>query len=146
MAEVNPSEHSEQTELINWTREEKTRREYPEVEWLFAIPNGAKLPYIGKGRSRYSKQAMILKAEGLKPGVPDLCLPVPAGRFSGLFIELKSLKKGAKVSPEQQEWIFKLRDFGYMTMVCFGFESAKNAIINYLGLKKYKEEGLWPLP
>jgi len=136
MGEVVFSEHSEQVELMRWTRETATLAQYPDASWLFAIPNGAKLPYTGKGKNRYSKQAMILKSEGLQPGVPDLCLPVAAGGYHGLFVELKSLRKGAKVSPEQAVWIAKLKEFGYQVDVCFGWEAARDAIKGYLELKR----------
>lgn len=126
------TEHAEQTELMRWTREAETLRDYPEVELLFAIPNGAKLPYTGRGRGRYSKEAVNLKREGLKPGVPDLFLPVPRGVYNGLFIELKSLRKGAKVSDDQLWWIKMLTVQGFRVEVCRGFEAARDEIIKYL--------------
>ncbi len=128
------TEHAEQAELLRWTREVETLREYPEVELLFAVPNGAKLPYTGRGRGRYSKEAMNLKREGLKPGVPDLCLPVPAGIYHGLFIELKSLRRGAKATEEQLWWIEKLREQGFKVEICRGFEAARDVITGYLNL------------
>ncbi len=130
------TEHAEQSELIRWTREAETLRDYPEVELLFAIPNGAKLPYKGKGRRRYSKEAVNLKREGLKPGVPDLCLPVPAGVYNGLFIEMKSLRKGAKASDEQLWWFKMLTAQGFKCVVCRGFEAARDEIKNYLSLSE----------
>ena len=47
---------------------------------------------IGNGRYRTKAEAGKLKAEGLKAGMPDLCLPV-ANRYRGenaLFLEMKS--------------------------------------------------------
>ncbi|NMC30736.1 MAG: VRR-NUC domain-containing protein [Pelolinea sp.] len=126
------TEHQEQAELIRWTKEPHTLRLYPEVEWLFAVPNGAKLPYTGKGKQRRSRQAVILKAEGLKPGVPDLCLPVPAGGYHGLWIEMKSFRKGAKVSKDQAEWLKQLQVYGFCCKVCVGWVEARDEIMLYL--------------
>ena len=49
---------------------------YPELKWLHAIPNGGLRDKITSGK---------LKAEGVKPGVSDLFLPVKRGCFSGLY-------------------------------------------------------------
>ena len=50
------------------------------VYW-FSIPNGGK---------RHIRVASKLKAEGLRPGVADLCFILPGGRAA--FLELKSAK------------------------------------------------------
>jgi hypothetical protein len=62
---------------------------------LFAIPNGG---------ARHKAIAGKLRAEGVRAGVPDICLPVPRGEYHGLFIELKR-PKGGHVSEEQEAWI-----------------------------------------
>ena len=134
MSEVVYSEHAEQAELLRWSREAAVLAKYPEVEWLFAVPNGAKLPYTGTGRSRRCKQAGILKQEGLKAGVPDLVLPVARGQYHCLFIELKRNSSRARVSDDQAKWIWALRALGHKAVVRFGWESARNTIIDYLEL------------
>lgn len=45
-----------------------------------------------------------LRAEGLKSGVPDLCLPSAHGQYHGLYIEMKRTQ-GSKTTPEQKEWL-----------------------------------------
>ena len=55
----------------------------------FAVPNGG---------LRHIRVAAKLKAEGVRPGVPDLCFILPGGRFAGL--ELKSSK--GRLSEEQK--------------------------------------------
>jgi hypothetical protein len=127
------TEHAEQAEVIRWAMSAPVLEDHPEVKWLFAIPNGAKLPYSRDARgNRHCNQANILKDEGLKSGVPDLCLPVPAGGYHGLYIEMKSLSKSAKLSAEQKAWIEGLNALGYRAVVCFGCEAAKLEIVNYL--------------
>ncbi len=61
-----PTEHVEQVSLMRWAALTKRRR--PELALLYAIPNGG---------DRHKAVAAKLSAEGVKSGVPDLCLPVP---------------------------------------------------------------------
>ena len=114
-----PTEHQEQVVLFQWASIEAKR--IPELELLHAIPNGG---------SRHPAEAKNLKAAGVKPGVPDLCLPVARGKHHGLYIELKSSK--GKLSEYQEKWISRLNQQGYMAVCCFGFEDARSAIMSYL--------------
>ena len=106
-----PSEHAEQAMFVQWFR-----AQYPGV-LLFAIPNGGK---------RGKLEAMRLQAEGVVPGVPDLC--IPAWR---VYVEMKRTK-GGTVSKEQREMIEHLNGCGYTAVVCKGFEAARDFIV-----KKY---------
>lgn len=118
---ANGSEDAHQISLMAWANDPETRREYPELEWLFHIPNGG---------SRHKVEAGKLKAMGVKPGVPDLFLPIPKRSWNGLFIELKNEK--GKSSKEQLKWIDGLIDYGYCTLVSIGFKKAKEDIVWYL--------------
>ena len=69
-------------------------------------------------------------AEGLKSGVPDVCLPVPRGKYHGLYLELKHGRNNA--TPEQQHWIDMLTAQGYRAVVVYEFEGARDALIDYL--------------
>jgi hypothetical protein len=115
-----PTEHEEQVALCQWAA--LSVKKHPALELLYAIPNGG---------HRHITVAQRLKAEGVKPGIPDLCLPVARGPYYGLYVEMKR-KKGGRTSPAQQEWINKLRAEGYCVEICKGFEEARDAIINYL--------------
>ncbi|MCP4524541.1 MAG: VRR-NUC domain-containing protein, partial [Aestuariibacter sp.] len=86
------NEHQHQTALINWAR--NNERDFPELALLHAIPNGGK---------RGKKVAMDMKAEGLKPGVPDLCLPVARMGYHGMYIEMKT--RTGRVSRVQDQSI-----------------------------------------
>lgn len=103
---------------------------------MYAVPNGAAL--VGKsmrtaaGKSvRVSIEAMKLRAEGLKPGVPDVCLPVARGAFHGLYIEMKR-RKGGVLSVEQAQWLAGLDAEGYCAMRCNGWDAARGVITAYL--------------
>lgn len=130
------SEHDEQSALITWADYQSNI--YPELQLLFAVINGAKLPWTRNARGqRFSREAMHLKAEGLKAGVPDLWLPAARGRYHGLVIEMKFGTN--KPSDEQLWWLQTLAGQGYKTAVCWSFEAARRAILEYLALEKPQE-------
>ncbi len=113
------TEHDEQVCLMQWAALHEWM--YPELELLFAIPNGG---------FRKMKTAITLKKEGVKSGVPDLFLPVSRGVWHGLFIEMKSSK--GNMSGPQRYWQRILRQQSYKVEMCRGFESAKEVIIEYI--------------
>jgi len=130
------TEHEEQEMLFQWA--ERTVEQYPELSLMFAIPNGAKLPFTrdANGR-RYSRQGVLLKREGLRAGVPDIFLPAPRlsgvrrrTMWHGLFVEMK-VGKG-KPSEAQLEWMHHLRAQGYACVICYGSQQAIEAITAYL--------------
>ena len=90
---------------------------------VYHIPNGGK---------RNAAEAAHLKEQGVKPGVPDLCFPVPKGKYHGMYIEMKDGKN--KTTQPQDEWLELLSENGYMTAVCYGFDEAKAVIDKYFGL------------
>lgn len=116
-----PTEAQEQEALFRWAQ--YSRAKYPELDMLFHIPNGG---------SRNPVEAAHLKAQGVKPGVPDICLPVPSGRFTALYIELKRRQNG-RVSDAQRGWIAALNRVGCQAVVCKGWDEAREVIEQYLG-------------
>lgn len=141
------SEHSHQAALMCWCAMNKHND--PRLDLLFAIPNGGE---------RNRVVASKLKAEGVKPGVPDLCLPVAAPKYErnttitdqirhwycGLFIEMKkpSVKHKRKVpadkwdtggvSADQKIMLANLEQQGYKVVVCYSWYEAANEIKFYL--------------
>ena len=115
-----PTESDEQISLFQWA--ERQDKVYPELRLMYHIPNGG---------LRNKVTAARLKAEGVKPGVPDIFLPAPRGRWHGLYIELKR-RKGGKVSDEQAAWIYSLDKMGYKVAVCRGWTEASEVIVGYL--------------
>lgn len=113
------SEHAEQAALIRMAAAYEAR--HPALCLLFAIPNGG---------ARHPAVAGKLKAEGVRRGVPDLCLPVPHGGYAGLWIEMKYGKN--TTSPEQDEWIAALRRAGHHVEVCRSAEAALAVLLDYL--------------
>lgn len=115
-----PTEDIEQTQLFTWAQYASGK--YPELALMYHIPNGGK---------RSKAEAVRFKAQGVKAGVPDVCLPVARGKYHGLYIELKRVK-GGRVSAAQEEYIEALRKQGYKVTVCFGMEQARDVIVEYL--------------
>ena len=120
MAE-NLTEHEHQKKVIAWADIKSI--EIPELRMLFAIPNGG---------HRHKATASRLKAEGVKKGIPDLCLAVPKGIYHGLYIELKRLKPRGYPAKDQKWWLEKLAEQGYDTYCCRGHEAAITVIQSYL--------------
>lgn len=100
----------------------------PELEWLFAIKNAGHGDAIRGARSA---------AEGVKAGVPDLCLPVPSNSYFGLYVELKRPlapgKRAGTLGPDQDKWSKRLLASGYQWKLAFGWEAARDEILQYLG-------------
>lgn len=117
------SEATEQEALITWCRIFESR--YPELEMIYHVPNGG---------SRNRIEAANLKRQGVKAGVPDLCLPVPENGYHGLYIEMKFGKN--KTTKDQEEWLKRLSQYGYKTAVCYGAEEAREVIKEYIGWRK----------
>lgn len=109
------SEKEEQKKIFEYAKYRK------ELKWLFAIPNGG---------SRNFLEAVSLKAQGVKPGVPDMFLPLARSGFSGLFIELKVGKN--KTSKNQDEFIKDAQLNNYKCEVCYGANDAIKVIEEYL--------------
>lgn len=115
-----PTEAQEQMTLFSWAAMQSGK--YPELNLLYHVPNGG---------SRHKAEAGRLRAEGVKAGVPDLCLPVARGQYHGLYIELKR-QRGGRTSDHQSEWLDALSAQGYKAALCYGWEQAAGTIIEYL--------------
>ena len=110
------TENAEQALLFEWASYK------PELSLMYAIANGG---------YRTPRNAAILKQTGVKSGVPDICLPVPKGGHSALYIELKR-QKGGVLSANQKVWLDRLNQAGNRAVVCKGWEAAREAIEQYL--------------
>lgn len=111
------AEHREQVAVIRWFDAQHSALRGR----LFAVPNGG---------HRHVAVAAKLKAEGVRPGVPDLWLPVQRQGFAGLVIELKA--EGGRLQTSQADWLAFLSEQGYMAVVCVGADAAIQTIADYL--------------
>ncbi len=111
----------------------------PELKWFHAIPNGGLRDKI---------TAAMLKAEGVKRGIPDTFLPLPMWGitqnapqyhcilYAGLYIEMKREKSEGRAkgrtSDDQDEVIAWLRHSGYAVSVCFTWDAAARDLQSYI--------------
>ena len=115
------SEATEQEIVINWCEYNSPR--HPELKLIYHVPNGG---------SRNQLEAVNLKRQGVKAGVPDLNLPVALNGFHGLYIEMKFGKN--KTTEKQKWWLEQLQQQGYKTAVCYGADEAIDTIKEYLNI------------
>ena len=92
----------------------------------YAIPNGT---YLSGTPLQRAKQMKRLKTEGLKVGIPDMCILLEGGK--SVYIELKH-KSGGTVSKDQKEWIERLRVLGFDAYIAKGAGEAIEIIQKYL--------------
>jgi len=116
------SESVEQQCLFRWAAWQVGQN--PELKLLYHIPNEGK---------RSAALGAKMKREGLKAGVPDICLPVARGKYHGLYIEMKAGKN--KPTEKQKEWLADLSAQGYATAVSYGWEEASKVIMKYLNMR-----------
>ncbi len=113
------NEHYEQVALFQWIDIHKDK--HKGLDLTFAVPNGANTsPRIGKW----------MKEEGLKPGVPDVVLPLARQGYIGLWIEMKVDKN--KPTKVQLDFHGRLREEGHKVVVCYNWEEARIVIMGYL--------------
>lgn len=115
------NESTDQENVISWCFHREG--EYPELHWIYHCPNGG---------SRKKAEAVRLKAQGVKAGVPDLTLPIPKGIYHGLYIEMKY--NNGTVEQPQKEWIKAMRAAGHFACVCYGYDYAIKVIEEYVKL------------
>lgn len=108
-------EHLTQRAYFDWARLD------PVARCAFAIPNGG---------HRSKATAVKLKAEGVRAGVLDICLPKPCGGSHGLWIEFKYGSN--RPSPEQMLEIDRLVSDGYTVAVAWDAELAIEFTKQYL--------------
>ena len=101
---------------------------------------GQHLIHIPNGGKRNAKEAARLKSQGVRAGFPDLFLFIPSNDFCGLAIEMKRpiIKGHSKpaVSKMQKDWLKRLSEQNYKSIVCYGWNEARLEILNYLNLGK----------
>ena len=112
-------EAREQQTLFEWAALMEAM--HPELRLMYHVPNGG---------SRNEREAANLKRQGVKPGVPDVCLPVPRGGKHGLYVEMKA--RDNKPTAKQREWLDSLGKQGYAVAVCYSWKEAADTITKYL--------------
>ena len=123
-----------QTKFFKIIRSAEFAFEYPEAEWVHAIPNGARVS-IG--------QAVKLKAQGLVSGVADVFVPLPSFspipnsksnmwhvNYHGMYIEFKT--RTGKPSKTQDAFAEHCHRHKYIYVICRDAVVAVEALRTYL--------------
>ncbi len=123
------SEHEIQVAVFDVLRLNEAK--YTSLKWIYAVPNGG---------SRHPAVAGKLKAEGVKRGISDICIPFPSAKFAnayepyfGAYIEMKAGKN--KPTLEQKEFLEFAESAGYKTAICYSSDEALDFIEDYCGFK-----------
>lgn len=120
------SEDTEQIKVISWAKHNESRM--PELKWLYHCPNGG---------SRNKAEAIKFKQMGVKPGVADLHLPYPKGRYAGLYIEMKYGNN--RLQESQKEFLKDMECSGYFVVTCYSARAAIDVIEKYCLLNATEE-------
>lgn len=113
-----PSEHDEQCAVFDWVRVKANHDE--RYRQIYAVPNGG---------SRHPAEAARMKRAGVKAGVSDICVDIPAGSYHGLKIEMKV--KGNHLTPLQSKYLELAAKYGYKTAVCYSASEAISILQEY---------------
>jgi len=114
--------NKEDAELIaffDWVRWQQIRN--PMLAVIHHVQNEGKTTLAQGARN---------KAKGKRAGVPDITVPIPNGKFHGLYIELKTTS--GKISAAQKEFITLLHGLGYCVRVAFSSLGAIDILKDYL--------------
>lgn len=115
-----PSEHERQVAFFQWWPSFAATRKIHEC-LCFAVPNGG---------HRHPAVAGKLKAEGVRSGVCDVLLLVPASGFHGLLLEFKTEKGRPKEA--QEDFLLAVRQMNYNALIVRSTEEAIRAVQAYL--------------
>jgi hypothetical protein len=74
-------------------------------------------------------QARKMVEGGYRKGIPDILIYTPSRGFSGLALELKTMK--GRASPEQLDWVERLKLYGWDAHVVKGYEAACEKLFEY---------------
>jgi len=119
------SEHSQQAAFFCWCANES--KNFPALSFAFAIPNGGE---------RNKVQASRLKAEGVKPGVPDVFFPYQSKGYNGLWLEFKKPgvenTKNGGLKPAQVDYRDYLQSQNYLHKVVYNWLQAAETVVSYV--------------
>lgn len=127
------------------TLKPKHRKEWREQEEIY---RWTQLNYLLKGfvmmigneGRRNVVQAAVAKRMGLLAGSSDLFIARPAGKFCGLWLEVKQAREYAISERKKETWVrqeafqARMRSVGFAARFAFGAENGIKIIQSYLNL------------
>lgn len=129
------TEHDEQVTVVEWAN--LSLGKYPELKLLYAIPNASGFantkPFVKNGVKLPPLPLLKKIKEGLKKGIPDLCLPVARGGYHSLYIEMKRFD--GKLSKDQVDIQSALVEQGHYVATCYDASEAIKVLSRYLEMR-----------
>lgn len=115
-------EADQQRALFAWR--DRYKRAYPNIGRLYSIPNsqGFMKPWT----------IMLLKQEGLTPGVWDVFLSVPIQPYSGMYLEAKGPRGDLS---DAQASFRSINEKDYVFVMFRDWTDAAKSIATYLGIQ-----------
>lgn len=116
----------------------KAKRKHPEADLQCAVVeylsmhermNRLRFHAIPNGGSRNVREAMNLKRQGVKPGVPDVCIMLAYG--PAIWIELKAPK--GKPTAQQLDFIAWANTHGHPAWVVRSVDELDGILKGYMG-------------
>jgi hypothetical protein len=125
-------EHDIQATFFDWVRI-KEKHDW-RFSLVFAVPNGGQ---------RHPRVAAKLKAEGVRPGIPDIIIMAP-GRYAekdypGAVIEFKAPK--GSLTDHQSGMLHLINRAGYLVSVMRTPTAAISFLESYFGLESSEQVG-----
>lgn len=112
------------------------------MQWAHGIrlPDGKRISEVmyhsPNGGKRNVREAARMKAEGVRSGIPDYHLPIPAMGYHSLYIELKKPDAvPSDASPDQRREALMLDSYGHRVMFAAGWNQASAIIQHYLSMQ-----------
>lgn len=93
----------------------------PRLSSCYHIPN--------ENKASIPRRITLARA-GLLKGIPDICVPIPVGKYGALYIELKI--KPNKPTREQRKVIEHLNTLGNYACICWSGSEAIQTLERYL--------------
>jgi len=122
------NEYQAQCAVIQWAAYQE--HHFPELQLLKGNLEGI---YLHGTQEQRAKTINKAKKAGMRPGWPDLELPVSRKGYGALFIELKVGTN--KPSPEQVRMLDLLVEHGNAVYLAYGSQQAIKIISSYLSKK-----------
>jgi len=93
-------------------------------------PRLSTIYHIANERRTSHHQGKIFKQKGVRPGIPDVHVPIPSGMYPGLYIEFK-VRPGTLSEP-QKKMIKTLLNIGHLVVVAWSAQEAIDIVCEYL--------------
>jgi len=110
-----------QADYFDWINKVGSRQ-FMELEYAYHCPNE-----VG---TRNRVEAIKLAKMGVRPGVPDVFIPVPKRGYHGCYIEFKAGKN--ETSKAQDKYIEYLEKQGYACAILHAWKTAADFTVSYL--------------